>query len=51
MYLAAMEKPSYRTMARFKVEYSDFIDAFKTSIKIAKDNDLIKIHLFELRWN
>ena len=42
MYLAAMEKPSYRTIARFKVEYSDLIDeAFKTTIKIAKDNDLI----------
>ena len=45
MYLAAMEHPSYRTIARFKVDYSDLIDeAFKTTIKIAKDNDLIKIH-------
>ena len=44
MYLAAMERPSYRTIARFKVKYSDLIDeAFKTTIKIAKDNDLIKI--------
>ena len=49
MYLAAMEKPSYRTIARFKVEYSDLIDeAFKTTIKIAKDNDLIKIHHLSL---
>ena len=45
MYLAAMEKPSYRTIARFKVNYVDLIDkAFKTTIKIAKENDLIKIH-------
>ena len=44
-----MEKPSYRTIARFKVEYSDLIDeAFKTTIKIAKDNDLIKIHHLSL---
>ena len=43
MYLAAMEKPSYRTIARFKVNYVDLIDeAFKTTIKIAKENDLIK---------
>ena len=34
MYLAAMEKPSYRTIARFKVEYSDLIDeAFKFESK------------------
>ena len=39
MYLAAMKKPSYGTIARFKVEYSDLIDeAFKTTIKIANDN-------------
>ena len=44
-----MEKPSYRTLARFKVEYPDLIDeAFKTTIKIAKDNDLIKIHHLSL---
>ena len=49
MYLAAMERPSYRTIARFKVEYSDLIDeAFKTTIKIAKENDLIKIHHLSL---
>ncbi|WP_303737746.1 hypothetical protein [Methanobrevibacter millerae] len=49
MYLAVMEKPSYRTIARFKVEYSDLIDdAFKTTIKISKDNDLIKIHHLSL---
>ena len=44
-----MEKPSYRTIARFKVEYPDLIDeAFKTTIKIAKDNGLIKIHHLSL---
>ena len=44
-----MKKPSYRTIARFKVEYPDLIDeAFKTTIKIAKDNDLIKIHHLSL---
>lgn len=49
MYLAAMEKPSYRTIARFKVDYADLIDeAFKTTIKIAKENDLIKIHYLSL---
>ncbi|MDO5855428.1 MAG: transposase [Methanobrevibacter smithii] len=49
MYLAAMEKPSYRTIARFKVNYTDLIDeAFKTNIKIAKENDLIKIHHLSL---
>lgn len=49
MYLAAMEKPSYRTIARFKDEYPDLIDeAFKTTIKIAKDNELIKIHHLSL---
>ena len=49
MYLAAMEKPSYRTIARFKVDYSDLIDeTFKTTIKIAKENDLIKIHHLSL---
>ena len=37
-----MERPSYS-------EYSDLIDeAFKTTIKIAKDNDLIKIHHLSL---
>ena len=49
MYLAAMEKSSYRAIARFKVDYSDLIDeAFKTTIKIAKKNDLIKIHHLSL---
>ena len=49
MYLEAMEKPPYQTIVRFKVEYSDLIDkAFKTTIKIAKDNDLIKIYHLSL---
>ncbi|WP_296794967.1 hypothetical protein [uncultured Methanobrevibacter sp.] len=39
-----MEKPSYPIILRFKVDYSDLIDkTFKTTIKIAKENDLIKI--------
>ena len=49
MYLAAMENPSYRTIARFKVDYPDLInEAFKITIKIEKDNDLIKIHHMSL---
>jgi len=42
-------KNHIQEIARFKVEYSDLIDeAFKTTIKIAKDNDLIKIHHLSL---
>ena len=49
MYLATMEKPTYRTITRFKVEYLDLInEAFKTIIKIEKDKDLIKIHHLSL---
>lgn len=45
MYLAGMEKPSYRTIARFKAEYNGLIDeTFKIIIKIAKEENLIKIH-------
>lgn len=45
MYLAGMQHPSYRTIARFKVDYPDLIDeSFKTTIKIAKEEDLVKIH-------
>ena len=48
MYLATMEKPPYRT-STIKVEYTDLIDeAFKTTIKITKDNNLIKIHHLSL---
>ena len=37
MYLAAMEKPPYQTIARFKVDYFDLIDeAFKTTIKMQR---------------
>lgn len=47
--LAAMEKPSYRTIARFKKDYKELIDeAFKITIKIAKENDLIKVHHLSL---
>lgn len=49
IYLTAIEKPSYRTITQFKVEYADLIDeTFKTTIKIAKENDLIKIHHLSL---
>ena len=49
MYLAGMQKPVYRTILRFKVDYPDLIDeAFKTTLKIAKEEDLIKIHHFSL---
>lgn len=45
MYLAGMQHPSYRTILRFKRDYSDLIDdAFKTTIKIATEEDLVKIH-------
>lgn len=44
-----MEKLSYRTIVRFNVDYVDLIDeAFKTTIKIAKENDLIKIYRVSL---
>ena len=37
MYLAGMQKPVYRTILRFKLDYPDLIDeAFKTTLKIAK---------------
>jgi len=49
MYLAGMQNPSYRTILRFKVNYPDLIEvAFKTTIKIAKEADLIKIHHISL---
>ena len=49
MYLAGMQNPSYRTILRFKVNYPDLIEeAFKTTIKIAKETDLIKIHHISL---
>ena len=45
MYLAGMQQPSYRTILRFKKECTDLIDkAFDTTLKIAKDENLIKIH-------
>ena len=43
MYLSGMQHPSYRTILRFKCDYSDLIDdAFKTTIKIATEE--IKIN-------
>ena len=45
MYLAGMQRPNFRTISRFKADNPDLIDeAFKTTIKIAKEKDLIKIH-------
>ena len=45
MYLAGMQQPSYRTILRFKRDYADLIDeAFKITIKIATEADLVKIH-------
>ena len=45
MCLTGIQKPTYRTILRFKVDYRDLIDeAFKTTLKIAKEEDLIKIH-------
>lgn len=49
MWLAGYEKPSYRTLQRFKKENPDLINAaFEISLKIAKDNDLIKIHCISI---
>ena len=49
MYLAGMQKPVYRTILRFKVDFPDLIDdGFKTTLKIVKEEDLIKIHHFSL---
>ncbi len=49
MYLAGLQNPSYRTILRFKVNYPDLIEeAFKTTIKIAKEVYLIKIHHISL---
>ena len=45
MYLAGMQKPDFRTFARFKEQNKDLIDqAFKRSVEIAKEEDLIKLH-------
>ena len=47
MYSAGMQHHSYRTILRFKRNYSDLIDeAFKMTIKIATEEDLVKIHHF-----
>ena len=45
MYLASMQHPNYRASLRFKHDYSDLInDTFKTTIQIATEDDLVKIH-------
>ena len=44
MYLAGMEKPDFRTINRFKVDHAELIDdAFKTTVLMAKELDLIKL--------
>ena len=41
MYLAGMQKPVYRTILGFKVDFPDLIDgAFKTTLKIAQEEDM-----------
>lgn len=45
MYLAGMQKPDFRTFARFKEQNRELIDqAFKKSVEIAKEEGLIKLH-------
>ena len=49
MYLSGMQHLSYRTILRFKREYSNLIDeAFKMTIKIATKEDLVKIRHISL---
>lgn len=44
MYLAGMQKPYYRTLARFKKENKELLDeAFELSVKIAKEEGLVKL--------
>ena len=44
--LAVMEKPDFRTINRFKVDYADLIDdAFKTTVLMVKELDLVKLKL------
>ena len=45
MHLAGMQKPDFRTFARFKQHNKDLINqAFIKSIEIAREADLIKLH-------
>ena len=45
MYLAGMQKPDFRTFARFKEQNRDLINqAFIKSIKMAKEENLVKLH-------
>ena len=49
MYLAGMQHPSYRTILRFNQDYSDLIyETFKMTIKIATEEDLVKIRHMSL---
>lgn len=48
MYLAGMQKPDFRTFARFKEQNRNLINqAFIKSIKMAKEENLVKIHKIE----
>ena len=45
MYLASMQKPDFRTFARFKEQNRNLINqAFIKSIKMAKEENLVKLH-------
>lgn len=45
MYLARMQNPSFKTIARFKADYPELIDkAFNISVKIGMEEGLVKIH-------
>ena len=45
MYLAGMQKPDFRTFARFKEQNKHLINqAFIKSIKMAKEENLVKLH-------
>lgn len=47
MYLARMETPCFKTIAKFKSNFHDLIfETFKRSIELADENVLIKIHQF-----
>ena len=44
MYLAGMQRPDYRTLARFKKEHKEILEeAFELSVKIAKEEGLVKL--------
>jgi transposase len=45
MYLSGMDKPDFRTICRFKIEYASQIEeAFKMTVKIAKKWKLVQLN-------